>query len=127
MAAIPQPSAVLIDILRDQIVTRRWSSQLRLARRMIVSLQCNVVVDIPGFLVAVLFTGPARRARRRPGCSSGPLEPLYRYPSSARPGLLRSVMLAVSTILRFTIQIIGGITLKREAVSSRLSHHPNPE
>src|SRR5215218_7245486 len=112
----PQPRALGRGdrLLLDQSVTRSWSSRLR-RRQEDRRHQTPRRRGHAGLLVAVLVTAatiqdraavPRLLGRARYRCPGG-LGHLW-----AEQGYTGSVVQAVSRILRFTIQIVGGINLK---------------
>jgi transposase len=73
----------------------------------------HVVVDTLDPLVAVLVTAASVQDRAAvPGCSPEPATAAPVRPSVGRRGLHRQRLQALSRILRFTLQIVGGIKPK---------------
>src|SRR5215207_4284952 len=111
----PQPGALGRGdrLLLDQSVTRSWSSRLRRRQedRRHQTPHCR---GHPGLLVAVLVTAASVQDRAAVPRLLGRAR--YRCPRlghlRAEQGYTGSVVQAVSRIVRFTIQIVGGIKLK---------------
>jgi hypothetical protein len=118
----PQPGALGRGdrLLLDQSVTRSWSSRLRRRQedRRHQTPHCR---GHPGLLVAVLVTAASVQDRAAVPRLLGRAR--YRCPRlghlRAEQGYTGSVVQAVSRIVRFTIQIVGGIKL-RAALSPSL-------
>jgi transposase len=109
----PEPSAGVIDSCSIKVSPVRGPRGFDGVKK-IDGIKRHVVVDTLACWWPCLSPRPASRIGRRcPGCSA---EPATAAPGLghlwAEQGYTGSVVQAVSRILRFTIQIVGGINLK---------------
>jgi hypothetical protein len=117
----PEPSAGVIDSCSIKASPVRGPRGFDGAKK-IDGIERHIVVDTLGLLVAVLVTAASVQDRAA-------VPRLLAEPATAAPGLghlwaeqgyTGSVVQAVSRILRFTIQIVGGIKPKGGGLSPSL-------